>query len=128
MFRELQNIGQLDISSVRQERKENNNMSETKHTPGPWVITEGGDGQGDCVSIDSAPQGNIVASLSLTGCKQVDAQTIADARLIAAAPLMLLALEQARNWIKEAMEDFHLESDGTLEEVRAAIAKAEGND
>lgn len=75
----------------------------TKYTPGPWHVT-------DATWDDD---GNV--RYTLTGIK--DAK-IADARLIAAAPEMLIALEHCLNWLPEDC--------AAACEARAVIAKATG--
>lgn len=45
---------------------------------------------------------------------------------LAAAPELLEACRIAAAWIDDALLDFDLQDNGTLAEVRAAIAKAEG--
>ena len=85
-------------------------MSDTKHTPGPWHVTEN-DGEysinwPDCVGIKPFK----------------DERRKANAYLIAAAPEMLEALKQVVSKVeKEYSIDF---TDIPL--VKAAILKAEG--
>jgi hypothetical protein len=95
-------------------------MSDTKHTPGPWILDfphPGTDGE-SLVSpsyhfVDAGkgyyPNG---FGLSLVASE-------ADARLIAAAPELLEALEMAQLW---------LDYDGRydMQKINAAIAKAKG--
>ena len=87
------------------------------HTPGPWVVERADDAY--CI----ANVGNLV--IMPCGGKVKHDNAEADARLIAAAPDLLEALEQVcRIW------DHHCDAhgDGTPSEaharVRAAIAKA----
>ena len=92
----------------------------SKHTPGPWEITEddygdehwfGGDGNGQ-IQVNEWVNGGCKKHPEMWGKLQ------AEARLIAAAPEMLEAL-------KDAVRDS--ESPGQwLDEARAAIAKATG--
>ena len=99
-------------------------MTEMKvagHTPGPWTTQEWGDaaiqiiGPSDeeIADLDGDPEGWEVRA--------------ANARLIAAAPELLAALELARRWMCEVpvakrAGNFNI----ALDRVDAAIAKAEG--
>ena len=94
----------------------------SKHTPGPWDVSHGYDGS---ISVDTV---NHVRLNLTTACKVVVADICnhemaesfsseANARLIAAAPELLEALEYA---IKQVPE---LE---TVPGIAAAIAKARG--
>ena len=90
----------------------------TNHTPGPWKT----DGSGMSVysantRLDFAP---IVAAA--VGNEKSLAQLRADAQLIAAAPDLLYALEEALHLIETLTP---LEG-STVRIVRAAIAKATG--
>jgi hypothetical protein len=91
------------------------------HTPGPWSM----DGLRGVwlIAARDVPQ---VARLT---CDPDDAEgtaaTEADARLIAAAPELLDALEDAARWINTLPADIRLGSI-MLEKLRAAIAKARG--
>lgn len=83
-----------------------------KHTPGPWKL-----------NIDTVCIRNGVQVQPVT--HHMDSQGMADARLIASAPELLEALKAVRCFYENAK---HLsgDEDAILEEVRAAIAKAEG--
>lgn len=79
-------------------------MTNTTHTPGPWDWQDGrliGDinGEGVAVLLDMA----------------------ANARLIAAAPELLAALEKVQDWLAGCST-----IETVRKEVRAAIAKAKG--
>jgi hypothetical protein len=95
-----------------------------QHTPGPWEVEHPFDEPGVYVG---APSTALVCKLypvdgRWVGDKREDID--ANARLIAAAPEMLAALEYAL----EAVDYYH-EHEGASEmrkAVRAAIAKAEG--
>ncbi len=95
-----------------------------KHTPGPWSAIEYACHARTTVVADSvegfAGARQIVAECS--GCGRHADDSLADARLIAAAPDMLLALKLAESWIDPVRQE---EWDALLA-VRAAIAKAEG--
>lgn len=95
----------------------------TTHTPGPWEYLPG--------------DVEIVTQESDFGARSI-AWSDADYRLIAAAPDLLAALRNARNLLRNLLVDF-ADTDGdedtwnaggngyeTLQEINAAIAKAEG--
>lgn len=94
----------------------------SKHTPGPWKY--------DFQSVDrewaivTNPYGLIVANVN------ADSRQTANARLIAAAPDLLEALEQIMPSIEDndsitASQIRHVYADA-LNAARAAIAKAKG--
>lgn len=91
---------------------------ENKHTPGPWRVTPGpADGYGEIVR--GATVGYAIAE-----CNRENRH---DARLIAAAPELLAALENVRNVLAGlASGDLKaITADSpALAQVRAAIAKA----
>ena len=116
-------------------------MSETKHTPGPWVVVDicecahrNGtmwEGHIDLGPLRESRHGNmwpdvtvqIGSSLGLPG-QPVGREVIeANAHLIAAAPDMLEALEAALAYLVMAGTD-HAEP--TRASIRAAIKKARG--
>ena len=95
----------------------------SKHTPGPWFIDTSLHvyGQAEPQPIKDFPGG-----LSVTCPHICTANTVANARLIAAAPLMLEALEMADELIDQLIID---NTDNYAEErakIRAAIAAAKG--
>jgi hypothetical protein len=86
----------------------------SKHTPGPWVY----DGcWQDIVSCD----GKIIAFASLDG-----EQSEYDARLIAAAPELLEALEELSLLMDDVRNGEYTPDHLTTQPARAAIAKAKG--
>ena len=88
-----------------------------KHTPGPWTIVDPEAG-GWCVQsrdmTSKARNGGFVSAV----CPGPDGP--ANARLIAAAPDMLAALERLEA-VREPGDEI-----AALEQARAAIAKAKG--
>ena len=110
-------------------------MSEVKHTPGPWEVIIDDDGN----PLSGRP---MVAATPELDCAIVhwdgfvqpywrsargDKEIHANARLIAAAPDLLEALERCLNFI----ENSESEMGETLpcgEYARAAIARAKGDD
>ena len=92
-----------------------------KHTPGPWKFGEFGD---DTVRAENW---GIVAWLSIKRRIHLDHREMAlkNARLVAAAPELLAALETALPWLEVALAGGFSEK---LAEIRAVIAKARGDD
>ncbi len=94
-------------------------MTDTQHTPGPWEIRR-----------DTDVTGYPVFSIAgMSGEQKRDVVTLdANARLIAAAPDLLAALEDLRAealaWLRKDPEAV---SRLTQDVVDAAIAKARGN-
>ena len=97
--------------------------NETKHTPGPWVgagrrgIDGGEYGYDEVVSAACDPCG-------WSGCSGARVvMTDADERLIAAAPELLAACKAAAKLCDIFEQNL---ASPTLDQARAAIAKAEG--
>jgi hypothetical protein len=101
----------------------------TQHTPGPWhAIPVGGAKRGSIVKPEEATHWNIynhhafVAQVKRSGVREI---IEADARLIAAAPDLLAALElMVSAW--EARHGAPGMSNSAYMEARAAIARAKG--
>jgi hypothetical protein len=115
-------------------------MTSATHTPGPWSegITDwsvDNDGENTCVHILADNRDDPVCIVVEGAAYGRDAQLDANARLIAAAPAMLGALETAvalleiwRGWTpgySTAHTDF--ESLPEVRKARAAIHQATGN-
>ena len=90
-----------------------------KHTPGPWGIktTETG-----TKAVFSSSTGAWVAHT----VRSLSSTQDANARLIAAAPDLLEALNRVLPQYEALLKDCGLRSLGTADQARAAIAKAEG--
>jgi len=90
----------------------------SKHTPGPWEILEV---TPDDWQINSDLRDDCLVQMTPTiGHEHLSDEDKANARLIAAAPDMLAALEQvSRMWRV-------LRDEGMLNMVEEAIAKAQG--
>ena len=93
----------------------------SKHTPGPWQEDDCRDACG-CTTIrvaDNTPHGQTdkppIATVNADG----------DARLIAAAPEMLEALEEMEFLAKGRIGGINCHP-GTIKKVRALISKAKG--
>ena len=107
----------------------------TKHAPGPWkvVFPSGGDGGGCCiVEQGETPRRGIAYVQRLPG-DHYDIERNANARLIEAAPDMLLALQTALRHAREAMpaderKQFDEGKQGPewMFMVKKTIAKVEG--
>lgn len=100
------------------------------HTPGPWTVFNpsegyrpGIDAMGGSFSIILF--GNDVDDMGVKG--RGGDEMKANARLIAAAPELLAALEEAVKWIETADATATPMMYATLRQSLAAIAKAEGN-
>ena len=91
-------------------------MARIKHTPGPWVVEGRVDGRWDII----AQEGTLdVAQLMFgKGNEQEALEALADASLIAAAPMLLQALER----LLEDAPDYW--SEGATAEAQTAIALA----
>lgn len=96
-------------------------MAEAKHTPGPWQAQR----EGELARLFGGPDGRFVA--------RVEGASAADARLIAAAPELLEALQafMALDRTFSTICDAHLEEEAAkrplgraVKLARAAIAKA----
>lgn len=123
-------------------------MSDVKHTPGPWQVLAGEPGDRSSRTIVALTPYRKIASVRVDGAVQPLPCEEADARLIAAAPDLLAALEECRLWlgsdepmptakmwelgaivraaITKAKGRADAEEPTTVQEARAAIAKAEG--
>ena len=89
------------------------------HTPAPWTV----DGTTAAENLDVIGEGGRVAMLD---CDDIDADTLeANARLIAAAPDMLAALQMVEAiWSRD--QTANIDPESPLAKVRAAIKKATG--
>jgi len=110
-------------------------MNDKKHTPGPWgfsgpwgwLTKEGG------FSIVAGKQNEQVVICSRNSCGPDAGEMIANARLIAAAPDMLEALKNARQFISNGIQLGYIDEPApgspeaqTLGIIVDAIRKAEG--
>lgn len=101
-------------------------MTNTTHTPGPWMVHETGfytnpfkiTARGKHGAVANIPHSEITTT----------ARQSANARLIAAAPELLAALEgmdeELSLWGEDTLETMNLTA--RSEAIRAAIAKAKG--
>ena len=73
----------------------------TKHTPGPWQYAF----EGGTVAFIVEADGTTVVKLSATENSTAHSHLAANARLIAAAPEMLNALETVNRYLQACIED-----------------------
>lgn len=104
-------------------------MDTQKHTPGPWRVEHTGDYADDPVKVVKIcyPDGQQRHLAKVYDCYLPgDGDGDANARLIAAAPDMLAALEAMRDaWDMEGRESVRARGEA-MTAIRAAIAKARG--
>ena len=96
----------------------------SKHTPGPWTVGPAfdNDGQPEIIIEHQTPAGNLVVAVALAGLQGQEA----NARLIAAAPDLLEALEHIMRCIPMGgFAQIHHGS-STWEQIDAAVSKARG--
>jgi hypothetical protein len=103
--------------------------NEIKHTPGPWAAKKGVGWY--VVRIAHSQDDNFAIAVGSNKTSLVDAPTgddaeaEANARLIAAAPDLLEALEML-SWLEQFCDDGDDDLEGARTAARAAIAKARG--
>lgn len=91
------------------------------HTPGPWRV----DATKGSMSYVRAASGEAIASCSWKHGQQ-DVPAIANARLIAAAPKLLEALEKCLERLEWAESEGLLQNFSTTRQAHAAIGQAKG--
>ena len=101
-------------------------MTQTNHTPGPWAFRMTG-WQTNPAAIYSPRRPGAVACIPARTSVPLDEQS-ANARLIAAAPDMLAALEALMRWETSALDAEQAAAlmDEVCDMARAATAKAKG--
>lgn len=97
----------------------------SKHTPGPWQVGMAFDNYGETeIAIEHmTPAGNLVVAVALGGLQGQDA----NARLIAAAPDLLGALQVMLRDYTAVHDIGDVEMQPAIYQARAAIAKATGD-
>lgn len=94
----------------------------TKHTPGPWSLRHGGRHDGDRLVTSG---GSDICRMD--GGPNDDSETLANARLIAAAPELLDALRNLLDWGRDHTSPTQPNSPhALLVAAHAAIANATG--
>ena len=109
-------------------------MTQGKHTPGPWVVSKDSNKVRRIFAGESGPQvatASVFANwMPVERLAEAHATADANARLIAAAPDMLEALQSAQESIATFIGVHGYPSDSgagdVLQEVSAAIARATG--
>ena len=98
---------------------------EFRGTPGPWVRESAGRGIGP-VSEDDDQSYGMVIPVAYVDFGESDEVQNANARLIAAAPELLTALQLAENAMAEGRNVTYPEWYGVMNKARVAISKALG--
>lgn len=107
-------------------------MSQSKHTPGPWIADRSDTGFGYewIIRAANGPDAPREIAMVYAHCGPGNA-TPANARLMTAGPEMLAALKrQAENiarWLETGEAAGAEESKSIYEQILASIAKAEGS-
>jgi hypothetical protein len=96
----------------------------TTHTPGPWVLDRGANGDMLVTSLHESPDDDVCHVYG--GNAGDDDRAQADARLIAAAPELLAALLDVLPDLSHYASTHGPGPDRRLAVARAAIAKATG--
>lgn len=103
----------------------------TKHTPGPWTVESTGmgysvrgDGNGHCVVFTNTAS---CSKAALRRSISKDEEESANARLVAAAPDLLEALERITRELGVPQPGYPQPVANAVEIARAAIAKARGD-
>ena len=95
----------------------------TKHTPGPWTMHPRFDDGAEVRAIAPVAWCSVASTVGSSGDQSIDAaEARANARLIAAAPDLLAALDRLERLSGSAMGT----DDPARVFARAAIAKAKG--
>ena len=96
-------------------------MTKVAHTPGPWTT-----GRSELEVVD--PKGRMIAALGAeAGANQKEEEQLSNARLIAAAPELLEALEFFFNIMHDyesSLRKGYVKL--ALDQARAALARAKG--
>jgi len=94
-----------------------------KHTPGPWTLKQPPTPGPWCIIDNVIYSEDDTAVCMITSYRDMTPRQTANARLIAAAPSLLKALQWALAQIEDDLDPEH---QAALESARAAIAKATG--
>ena len=110
-------------------KEELGNQCEQKHTPGPWIATRILGGW--WIEEDNDPTAFYRRRIAgVAGGAGIDSPA-ANARLLAAAPELLAALEEAKQFIQNGIEYGYIntpEDEDVLARIKKAIRKAKGVD
>ena len=118
--------------------KESDVARDAQHTPGRWYVDTGRDAGGKystpCIKadhFDGTPYGK-ASDTFIAQCRVTDywndaeGTALANARLMAAAPDLLEALELAYLCLQDAYTKTGIDNDPKFVKMRAAIARARG--
>lgn len=94
----------------------------SEHTPGPWYASRDEGSQYHFVSTSTVVVADTRACIAATGEELAESVSESNARLIAAAPDMLAALEDIANDLGDLMR--HCNKEGNAEQARLAWAQA----
>jgi hypothetical protein len=99
-------------------------MSEQTHTPGPWFTSQ----PHGTIYIEARLQGSTLQEVAACGPTETEGQREANARLIAAAPELLAALQYALDALAHCAADqgFSTMQSKAAQMANAAIRKAGG--
>jgi hypothetical protein len=97
-------------------------MTTTKHTPGPWAIRTAATYRSQVEAIGPKGRADVVARITTPRKGGAEASD-ANAHLIAAAPVMLAALERVERILVNLCNEYPGHQPD-LDAIRAAIAKA----
>ncbi len=102
-------------------------MSESKHTPGPWNVSEGIEGINDCTLFRLVHTEH--GALAVVYCEDdsffADPVGLANARLMAAAPKLKEALKGLLKVAEQEMPDTYFSSDSRVIAACEALALVE---
>lgn len=100
----------------------------SKHTPGKWMVRHASYGRNGCVIMDVyvARDGDNMSIAADISDPDTGEFSIANARLIAAAPELLGSLEMCIRSMESLLPDFNPFDQAAYDKARAAIAKAKG--
>lgn len=93
------------------------------YTSGPWHVVPYGDGDSLVICSDEAGDWRIAFMATMIGPEEIDGPIRANARLIAAAPELLEALELVLAWAPQPILSEHASS---LEFARSLISRVRG--
>ena len=102
-----------------------------KHTAGPWVLGESSDGR-HFRAVNAREHSELATVVwvmeddDMEGAQSPECE--ANARLIAAAPDLLEALEMCTKAMASVLPDFNPYDQAAYDKARAAIAKAKGEE
>ena len=99
-------------------------MSANTHTPGPWEVLDGNRVSVTLPCADVEASGYVSACIAITHSSEPRVDKVANARLIAAAPELLEALQAIVKSLSDQDDEGMVEHAQEMIDARAAIAKA----